>query len=78
MNSTTYEPELEAARDRQRALEREVRSLKRELAVTLEPDDIAGVKKDIRDTQAEIRAHIQAHGLPRKAYREQLHFADGK
>jgi hypothetical protein len=76
-SATTYDPRMEAARDKQRSIERDIRQSKRDLAVSTDADEIAEAKQDIRDSQAKMRAHVQEYELPRKANREQVRFADG-
>lgn len=75
VGATTYDPEKEAARDRQRELERRLRRDKTRLALSPSEDDQATLRGRIRATQAELRAHIDEHDLPRKAYREQPKWA---
>lgn len=73
-----YDPVQEAARDKQRALERDIRQSKRDLLLTDDANKQAELKRDIRATQAELRQHVEANDLPRKPWREQVRFADGK
>jgi hypothetical protein len=75
--ATAYDPEKEAARDRQRELERRLRRDKTRLALSPDEDEQARLRGRIRSTQAELRAHIAEHDLPRKAYREQPAWAGG-
>lgn len=73
---TTYDPDREAARERQRALERSLRQQKRRAAL-LPGDEGAAARARIRATQAKLRAHIDEHGLPRKRNREDPAFQYG-
>jgi hypothetical protein len=77
VGATAYDPVREAARDRQRELERRLRRDKTRLALSPSEDDQATLRGRIRETQATLRAHIAEHDLPRKAYREQPAWADG-
>lgn len=74
MGITTYSKEDEDARERLRALEREVRKTKRDKLLAF--SDIAKKAEEtkIRGLQAQIREHIEATGLNRKRYREQLNY----
>lgn len=72
-----YDPDTEAARDRQRTLERRVRDLKRQQAAAFSDIERAQLGRRVRAAQADIRAHVADTGLLRRAYREQLSFADG-
>jgi hypothetical protein len=75
--ATAHDPEKEAARDRQRELERRLRRDKTRLALSPDEDEQARLRGRIRGTQAELREHIAKHDLPRKAYREQPAWAGG-
>jgi hypothetical protein len=68
VETATYDPDKEQERDRLRALERRVRRLKREQLVDTDPT----LSKRIRDTQQQIREHVDATGLKRQRRREQL------
>jgi hypothetical protein len=72
-----YSPEREAARTKQREIEREIRAAKREAATA--GDDISRkrAERDVKELQAGLRQHLAATGRTRANYREQLHFADG-
>lgn len=72
-----YSPEAEADRERQRELERRIRSAKRDAATA--PDDVTRkrAQAEVRERQAEMRDFIGQTGRPRASYREQLHFSDG-
>lgn len=74
----TYSPEREAERARQRELEREIRSAKRDAAVAGDDVSRKRAEREVKELQAELRAHLEATGRKRSNYREQLHFADGK
>lgn len=77
VGATTYDPVREKARDRQRELERRLRRDKTRLALSPTENDQARLRTRIRATQAELRAHIAEHDLPRKAYREQPAWSGG-
>ncbi len=73
-----YNPQLEQERADQRALEREIRAVKR--AASVAPDDITRKQAEnkVKELQGEMRGFLQRTGRSRSSYREQLHFADGK
>lgn len=73
-----FDPAMNAAQERLRALEREVRQSKRDAQLALDPRTAAAAAADARATQKKIRQHVAATGVSRRNYREQLHFADGK
>lgn len=74
-NDSTYDPEAEKARDRLRALEREVRAAKRQAAIAEGMGDevaAAAYRAQARDAQRRIREHVAETGQLRKPYRESL------
>lgn len=73
-----YSKEAEEQRTRQRELERDIRSAKRDAATA--PDAISRkrAEREVRDAQAKMRGFVGETGRTRQSYREQLHFADGK
>lgn len=71
--ATTYDPAKEAARERQRTLERQLRSLKRRQELAPSP----ATKARIRSKNSELAHHIDEHNLPRKRNREQPSFQYG-
>lgn len=75
---TTYDPQAEADRDRLRSLERDVRDLKRRDAASFDDMESQRIRRAIRVKQAQIRDHVEATGLNRRRYREQLGFSDGR
>lgn len=77
-NATTYDPKAEADRERQRALEREIRAAKRDASVAGDAVTRQRALSEVKDAQAELRAHLAQTGRKRASYREQLHFADGR
>lgn len=77
VKATTYNPDLERATQRQRALERRLRQQKRELALSPEEAQQRALRAEIRGTQAELRAHIAEHDLPRMSWREQPQWDTG-
>lgn len=64
------DPEGDAARQRQRALERQVRAAKRREAVALDPQAAAKARARVRDRQAALRDHVSGNGLKRQRDRE--------
>lgn len=72
VDATTYSEEDEQARERLRALERKVRKTKRDKALAGSDISRRAEEAKIRRLQAEIREHIEATGLNRKRYREQI------
>ncbi|MGS2641689.1 phage minor capsid protein [Streptosporangium sp. G12] len=73
LKKSTEDPEGDTARQRQRALERQIRAAKEQAegALTLEAKKAAGAK--VRAAQAALRAHLGAHPkLKRLPYREQI------
>lgn len=77
-NLTRYDPDAEAARDKQRYMERRVRSFKRRAATAEDDAEATKWKRRARDEQARIRSHVAEHDLPRRSRREQLWFSDGR
>jgi hypothetical protein len=75
---TTYDPELEKQRADLRALERDVRALKRELLGAADEVTATRIKQAIKAKQAAIREHVANTGETRQGYREQLGFSDGR
>lgn len=59
-------------KQRQRALERQVRSAKRAEALALDPAKAAAAKARVRDRQAKLRAHVKDKGLKRQPGRESV------
>jgi hypothetical protein len=77
VKSTTYNPQLERATQQQRAMERSLRADKRQLALAPSEARQRELRAGIRQTQAQLRAHIAEHDLPRMSWREQPQFAHG-
>lgn len=71
-DATTYDPDAEAARERLRALEREVRKAKIDEAAAVTPEQDRRARRHRLDLQARIRGHVEDTGLNRKRYREQV------
>ena len=65
-------PEGYEAKQRQRALERQVRSAKRAEALALDPAAKAQAKARVRDRQAQLRTHVKDNGLKRLPGRESI------
>lgn len=78
VDSTSYSEEDETAREKLRALEREVRKTKRDLLTAMSDLSRKAENTKLRALQAEIREHIEATGLNRKRYREQLNYGHTK
>ncbi|WKU08002.1 phage minor capsid protein [Micromonospora sp. HUAS LYJ1] len=69
----TADPEGDKARQRQRAIERQIRKWKEREGGALDADAAKAARKKIRAWQAEMRDHLAAcHALKRLAYREQI------
>jgi hypothetical protein len=76
--ATTYDPEAERLRNRQRELERAIRAAKRDASTAGDPVSRKAAERDVKDAQARMRGFIKETGRTRQNAREQLHFADGK
>lgn len=61
-----------AAEQQQRHLERRIRAAKLQAAAALTDDARTAAKARVRELQARIRAHVAAHDLTRKPWREQI------
>lgn len=75
-----YDPHAEAGREKQRYLERQIRDLKRKIAVAEATDDparAARLKSRVRERQKEVRELLAETGQKRRNDREQAHWADG-
>lgn len=79
-NDTTYDPEAERERARQRELERNIRAAKRREAYSDPGDRMAQQRahREVLDAQASMREFLADTGRNRSNYREQLGFADGR
>jgi len=73
-----FDPQAEADREKQRAIERDVRKYKRREAVAGTPADQKRAQLKVRAKQAQLREHTALTGRKRVSAREQLHFSDGK
>lgn len=71
----TRDPEGEAARDRLRYLERQVRHWKQRRAAALSPQAEQQARVKVRAYQAEIRQHVATTGAKRRTDREQINQA---
>ncbi|MEU4225813.1 phage minor capsid protein [Nonomuraea sp. NPDC026600] len=60
------------AKERQRAIERQIRKWKKRAAAAIDPAAEKQANVKVREWQAALRAHIGAHGLKRLPYREQI------
>lgn len=65
-------PDGYEAKQRQRALERQVRSAKRSEALALDPAAKAQARARVRDRQAQLRQHVKDEGLKRQPGRESV------
>ncbi|RLP68361.1 hypothetical protein D9V30_10250 [Mycetocola reblochoni] len=72
------DPAKAEARDKLRALEREVRSAKRDEVTAPTPAARAEARAAVLEAQADVREHVKRTGVTRRNYREQLHFSDGQ
>ncbi|GGN86341.1 hypothetical protein GCM10010112_67780 [Actinoplanes lobatus] len=69
----TADPEGDLARQRQRAIERNIRRWKEREQAALTPEAKAGAKARVRKWQNEMREHLKANpALKRLSYREQI------
>ncbi|MEV7684251.1 phage minor capsid protein, partial [Streptomyces sp. NPDC088341] len=68
----TADPAGEAARERQRAIERALRHWRELEAAALTPEGARRARDRIAAWDAEMADHVAAHGLRRKRYREQI------
>lgn len=77
-DTTPTEGDPDGYRDtqRQRALERRIRKWKKRKAVAMDPQAAAYAQKHVKAAQADMRAHLDATGLARRNYREQLRAGD--
>jgi hypothetical protein len=76
----TADPDGEAAREKLRKLERQVRKTKIKAAAVIDPAARAGHEAEVRQLQAQIRAHVAANenlGLRRKPHRERINLGHG-
>ncbi|CAN5424286.1 hypothetical protein BH09ACT9_BH09ACT9_00630 [soil metagenome] len=73
-----YDEAADKARERQREIEVEIRSAKRDQSVAANDIEARKAARRIKDRQQALSDHLEATGRKRASYREQLHFADGK
>jgi len=71
-DATTYDPVLEAERERLRLLERRTRAAKAKEAAAVSPELAAAAKRRRLDLQKLIAAHVKTTGLIRQRHREQI------
>lgn len=76
---TTYDPEMEAARAKQREIERKIRKAKEDANNALSPEERAKAQARVRKHQKEMREHLSQYDgkdgrprLNRKSRREQV------
>lgn len=72
-----HDPVAEKQRDRQRALERDIRRWKMREAAALDDMAAATARRHVRRAQARMRAFLDETGRNRRSYREQLEWATG-
>jgi hypothetical protein len=72
-----YDEKADKERQKQRELERDVRSARRREASAMNDTDRQRAAQDVRDAQAELRDFTNRTGRRRDYAREQLRFADG-
>ncbi len=77
-SESTFDPQAEKDRDRQRLLERRIRDLRRQQAASLDDLETKRLDKRIRAAQAVSRQHAADTGQIRRTDRERLAFSDGK
>jgi hypothetical protein len=65
-------PDGYKAKERQRAIERQIRKWKKRATAAIDPAAETAANAKVREWQAALRAHIGAHGLKRLPYREQI------
>ncbi len=66
------------ATQKQRYLERQIRSSKRMEAAAIDEHDLAKAQQRRRNYQAQLRDHVDKHNLPRRRYREQMKTPGGR
>ena len=66
------DPDVYEARQQQRYLERGIRAWKMRAATSLDEARAAAAQAKASEWQARLRAHVEAHGLKRLSYREQI------
>lgn len=71
-NAPTSDPEMYAARQTQRGMERTVRQWKTRGAVALDDKTAAAAQAKVREWQGKLREHVAANDLKRLSYREQI------
>jgi hypothetical protein len=72
VDATTYDAAAEADREHLRDLEVRVRKAKLDGAAALTDQQSTTAGSQVRGLQAQIREHVDATGLNRKRYREQI------
>lgn len=68
----TADPEGDAERQKQRYLERQVRSWKRREAVALSPEEATKARAKVRDWQGDLRSFVDQNDRKRLRHREQI------
>jgi hypothetical protein len=74
--TNTADPDGDAARQKLRRLEREIRRQKLKAETALTPQARAAAAARVRDLQGQIRDHVKQTGVFRQRYREQLHLGN--
>lgn len=77
-DTNTYNPQAEKDRERLRALERQVRDLKRREAASLDDLEQKRLRNEVKQVQGRIRDHVAATDVVRDRRREALSFSDGR
>lgn len=68
----TADPAGDAARQRQRAIERQIRKWKRRESAAIGAPEAKAARAKVREWQSEMRSHLDATGGKRLRYREQV------
>lgn len=71
-NAPTSDPEMYAARQTQRGMERSIRQWKTRGSVALDDKAAAAAKAKVSEWQGKLREHVAANDLKRLSYREQI------
>jgi hypothetical protein len=75
---STFDPQAEKDRDRQRALERRIRDLQRKKAASVDDFQAAAAGRKVRAAQADMRQFLADTGRNRRPERERITFTDGQ
>lgn len=72
-----HDPKAEKERDRQRALERDIRRWKYREMTALDPSEKENARQHVRSAQRRMRDFLAETGRPRRSYRESVSWANG-